>query len=163
MSCKDRYQQHTESESFTTGNTCRVFLLHPTHQPSVMWGPQLELEEQNLGLDFEIIRRENWSVMTSPFYDSVEQYVEFCSGSHVIKKVLIANNGIGAIKAIRSIRRWSFETFGNERQVRNAPQHIDLQLLMFCLHVCVIIVRSFTSSPPHFLFSYPICVFLFSL
>jgi len=52
------------------------------------------------------------------FFKTVEEYVEFSGGSHPIRKILIANNGIGAIKAIRSIRRWSFETFGNERMVK---------------------------------------------
>jgi hypothetical protein len=53
----------------------------------------------------------------SGFFSSVEEFVSFSGGDHAIKKILIANNGIGAIKAIRSIRRWSFETFGNERAV----------------------------------------------
>ena len=53
----------------------------------------------------------------SSFFESVEDFVDFSGGDHAIKKILIANNGIGAIKAIRSIRRWSFETFGNERTV----------------------------------------------
>lgn len=30
-------------------------------------------------------------------------------------QILIANNGIGAVKAIRSMRRWSYETFGSEQ------------------------------------------------
>jgi hypothetical protein len=58
------------------------------------------------------------------FFSSIEEYVAFAGGDHVIKKILIANNGIGAIKAIRSIRRWSFETFGNERQVRFTNHHV---------------------------------------
>jgi hypothetical protein len=41
----------------------------------------------------------------------VEEYVEYVGGQRAIKKVLIANNGIAAVKAIRSIRRWAFETF----------------------------------------------------
>lgn len=53
----------------------------------------------------------------SNFFGSVEDFVEFSGGDHAIQKVLIANNGIGAIKAIRSIRKWSFETFGHERMV----------------------------------------------
>eukprot|EP00061_Rhincodon_typus_P017468 g46172.t1 len=32
--------------------------------------------------------------------------------------VLIANNGIAAVKCMRSIRRWSYEMFRNERAVR---------------------------------------------
>ena len=33
-------------------------------------------------------------------------------------QVLIANNGIGVVKAIRSIRRWAYEWFGREKAVR---------------------------------------------
>jgi acetyl-CoA carboxylase / biotin carboxylase 1 len=54
----------------------------------------------------------------SSFLSSVSEFVDSSGGNHVIEKILIANNGIGATKAIRSIRRWSFETFGNERAVR---------------------------------------------
>ncbi len=57
--------------------------------------------------------------MTNTFFKSVEEFIEWSGGDHAIKKILIANNGIGAIKAIRSIRRWSYETFGNERMVRS--------------------------------------------
>ena len=51
------------------------------------------------------------------FFGSVEEFVEYCEGDHIIKKVLIANNGIGALKAIRSVRKWAYQTFGNERMV----------------------------------------------
>ena len=51
------------------------------------------------------------------FFPSVQEFVTFSGGDHAIQKILIANNGIGATKAIRSIRRWSFETFGNDRMV----------------------------------------------
>ena len=36
-------------------------------------------------------------------------------GKKAIKKLLIANNGIAAVKAIRSIRKWAYETFENDR------------------------------------------------
>ena len=52
------------------------------------------------------------------FFDSVDSYVSFCEGDHAIKKILIANNGIGATKAIRSIRKWAFEIFGDEKKIR---------------------------------------------
>ena len=55
--------------------------------------------------------------MTSPFYNGVEEFVKIHGGDHAIKKILIANNGIGAIKAIRSIRKWSFDTLGDEKAV----------------------------------------------
>lgn len=32
--------------------------------------------------------------------------------------MLIANNGIAAVKCMRSIRRWSYEMFRNERTIR---------------------------------------------
>lgn len=46
--------------------------------------------------------------------DEYSTYVETLGGVREIRKVLIANNGIAAVKAIRSIRRWSYETFGSE-------------------------------------------------
>ncbi|XP_014228649.1 acetyl-CoA carboxylase isoform X4 [Trichogramma pretiosum] len=47
-----------------------------------------------------------------------EEFVRRFGGTHVINKVLIANNGIAAVKCMRSIRRWSYEMFKNERAVR---------------------------------------------
>jgi len=48
---------------------------------------------------------------------TVAEFVKNSGGNKVIEKILIANNGIAAVKAIRSIRKWSYETFGNERQI----------------------------------------------
>ncbi|CCM00738.1 uncharacterized protein FIBRA_02778 [Fibroporia radiculosa] len=50
----------------------------------------------------------------------VADFVKSHGGHTVITKasfVLIANNGIAAVKEIRSIRQWSYETFGTERAV----------------------------------------------
>nr|XP_018903562.1 PREDICTED: acetyl-CoA carboxylase isoform X3 [Bemisia tabaci] len=47
-----------------------------------------------------------------------EEFVKRFKGTRVINKVLIANNGIAAVKCMRSIRRWSYEMFKNERAVR---------------------------------------------
>lgn len=33
-------------------------------------------------------------------------------------QVLIANNGIAAVKCMRSIRRWAYELFGNDKAIR---------------------------------------------
>jgi acetyl-CoA carboxylase / biotin carboxylase 1 len=55
--------------------------------------------------------------MQEPFFKSVEEFVMFSGGDHVINKILIANNGLGAVKAIRSIRKWAYYMFGNERKV----------------------------------------------
>ncbi|XP_015754053.1 PREDICTED: acetyl-CoA carboxylase 1-like [Acropora digitifera] len=46
------------------------------------------------------------------------EFVKRFAGKRVIEKVLIANNGIAAVKCMRSIRRWAYELFGNERAIR---------------------------------------------
>jgi hypothetical protein len=51
-------------------------------------------------------------------FDSVSSYVRELGGTTVIEKVLIANNGVAAVKAIRSIRRWAYDVFGNERAIQ---------------------------------------------
>ncbi|EGF84402.1 hypothetical protein BATDEDRAFT_18673 [Batrachochytrium dendrobatidis JAM81] len=48
---------------------------------------------------------------------ALKDFVLQAKGHTVITKVLIANNGMAAVKAIRSIRKWSYETFGNERLI----------------------------------------------
>lgn len=53
------------------------------------------------------------------FYDmDLAEYVKLKGGKHVLRKVLIANNGIAAVKAIRSIKRWSYETFGRDNVIQ---------------------------------------------
>jgi hypothetical protein len=54
------------------------------------------------------------------FPDVMSYVSELCPPGHVghvIERVLIANNGVAAVKAIRSIRRWAYEVFGNERAI----------------------------------------------
>lgn len=53
---------------------------------------------------------------------------------------MIANNGIAAVKCMRSVRRWSYEMFRNERAVRFVvmvtPEDLKgiISLLIFKLH-----------------------------
>lgn len=47
-----------------------------------------------------------------------EEFVSRFGGTHVINNILIANNGIAAVKCMRSIRRWSYEMFNNDRAIR---------------------------------------------
>ncbi|XP_065319258.1 acetyl-CoA carboxylase-like isoform X2 [Gordionus sp. m RMFG-2023] len=47
-----------------------------------------------------------------------EEFVIRFGGTTLIKKILIANNGIAAVKCMRSIRRWSYEMFRNERAIK---------------------------------------------
>ncbi|KAI4141851.1 MAG: hypothetical protein L6R39_005161 [Caloplaca ligustica] len=49
---------------------------------------------------------------------SVKDFVANSDGHTVITNVLIANNGIAAVKEIRSVRKWAYETFGDERAIQ---------------------------------------------
>ena len=35
----------------------------------------------------------------------------------MIQRILIANNGIAAVKEIRSIRKWAYEVFSDDRSI----------------------------------------------
>ncbi|KAK3322810.1 acetyl-CoA carboxylase [Apodospora peruviana] len=48
----------------------------------------------------------------------VKDFVANNDGHTVITNVLIANNGIAAVKEIRSVRKWAYETFGDERAIK---------------------------------------------
>nr|BAA11238.1 acetyl-coenzyme A carboxylase [Schizosaccharomyces pombe] len=48
----------------------------------------------------------------------VKDYIASHGGHTVITSILIANNGIAAVKEIRSIRKWAYETFNNERAIK---------------------------------------------
>lgn len=50
-------------------------------------------------------------------FGNMTEFVSRLGGTRSISKILIANNGIGAVKAIRSIRLWAFEVFQNEDMV----------------------------------------------
>ena len=50
-------------------------------------------------------------------FGSMKELVDRLGGKRVIEKILIANNGIGAVKAIRSIRRWVYEMFQRDDAV----------------------------------------------
>ncbi|KAF7879899.1 uncharacterized protein EAF02_007536 [Botrytis sinoallii] len=48
----------------------------------------------------------------------VKDFVAASDGHTVITNVLIANNGIAAVKEIRSVRKWAYETFGDEKAIQ---------------------------------------------
>lgn len=56
------------------------------------------------------------SVNTAP-ESAVRSFVAEKYGHTVITSVLIANNGIAAVKEIRSVRCWAYQQFGNERAI----------------------------------------------
>jgi acetyl-CoA carboxylase/biotin carboxylase 1 len=49
---------------------------------------------------------------------AVKDFVAKNDGHSVITSVLIANNGIAAVKEIRSVRKWAYDTFGDERAIQ---------------------------------------------
>lgn len=49
---------------------------------------------------------------------AVKDFIQQNGGHTVITSVLIANNGIAAVKEIRSVRKWAYETFGDERAIQ---------------------------------------------
>ena len=80
-----------------------------------------EIESPIRSVEGSSLRRMGHSISMSFHrrFDTVEAYVSELGGSksRVIKKVLIANNGVAAVKAIRSIRKWAYEVFGDERAI----------------------------------------------
>jgi len=50
-------------------------------------------------------------------FASVEELVAALGGRRPITKLLVASNGLAAVKCIRSVRKWALDAFGNERQV----------------------------------------------
>ncbi|KAI9477730.1 MAG: acetyl-CoA carboxylase [Benjaminiella poitrasii] len=56
------------------------------------------------------------SIDTAP-QGPVRDFVIANEGHTVISKILIANNGMAAMKEIRSVRKWAYETFGDERAI----------------------------------------------
>ena len=49
---------------------------------------------------------------------ALEDYVKARGGDRVIKKVLIANNGMAATKSIISMRQWAYMELGDERAIQ---------------------------------------------
>jgi len=49
--------------------------------------------------------------------DKLENYVKERGGNRVIRKVLIANNGMAATKAILSMRQWAYMELGDEKAI----------------------------------------------
>uniref|UniRef100_A0A7N5J9J6 Biotin carboxylation domain-containing protein n=1 Tax=Ailuropoda melanoleuca TaxID=9646 RepID=A0A7N5J9J6_AILME len=85
----------------------KEYLVYPS--PHLMSGLHLvkrgrELKKVDLHRDFTVA--------------SPAEFVTRFGGDRVIEKVLIANNGIAAVKCMRSVRRWAYEMFRNERAIR---------------------------------------------
>ncbi|OMJ20767.1 Acetyl-CoA carboxylase [Smittium culicis] len=51
-------------------------------------------------------------------HSPVRDFVKNNKGHTVITRVLIANNGLGAVKEIRSVRQWAYNTFNDDRAIK---------------------------------------------
>lgn len=49
--------------------------------------------------------------------DPLSNYIKDRGGNRVIRKVLIANNGMAATKSILSMRQWAYMELGNDRAI----------------------------------------------
>lgn len=47
----------------------------------------------------------------------IKKFITTMGGKRVIQRILIANNGMAATKAIISMRQWAYMTFGDERAI----------------------------------------------
>uniref|UniRef100_A0A8B9TQ39 acetyl-CoA carboxylase n=2 Tax=Anas platyrhynchos TaxID=8839 RepID=A0A8B9TQ39_ANAPL len=99
--------QRRQSLTFTPGGSFFLSLSHCL-RPSMSG---LHLVKQ--GRDRKKVDVQRDFTVASP-----AEFVTRFGGNKVIEKVLIANNGIAAVKCMRSIRRWSYEMFRNERAIR---------------------------------------------
>lgn len=50
-------------------------------------------------------------------YEALDAMVEVMGGDKPVHSVLVANNGLAAVKFMRSVRNWAFKRFGDERVV----------------------------------------------
>ncbi|CAJ1974137.1 unnamed protein product [Sphenostylis stenocarpa] len=60
------------------------------------------------------------SVLPNRHPAAISEVDEFCNalgGNKPIHSILIANNGMAAVKFIRSVRSWAYETFGTEKAI----------------------------------------------
>ena len=65
----------------------------------------------------------------SSLSQQVDAFVKSIGGSTPIYSILVANNGIAAVKFIRSIRKWAFTTFGNDKAISLVAMatHMDIK------------------------------------
>ena len=87
-------------------------------------------------------------------FSSVATYVSELAGDkpRLIQKILIANNGIGAVKCIRSVRKWAYDTFGDERAiafvVMATPEDLRANAEYIRMGECGFAALRGRSSPP---------------
>jgi acetyl-CoA carboxylase/biotin carboxylase 1 len=87
-------------------------------QPPITGDKQMILDEsQSAILDFSVISTSEES-NSIEFKKAIDAYITHLNGSWPIYKILIANNGLAALKKIKSIRKWCFSTFGYSQAIK---------------------------------------------
>lgn len=56
-------------------------------------------------------------IRTPATISEVDEFCRALGGKRPIHSILIANNGMAAVKFIRSVRTWAYETFGSEKAI----------------------------------------------
>ncbi|KAJ0683748.1 putative ligase [Helianthus annuus] len=57
------------------------------------------------------------SLRSSASRSAIDEFCYVLGGNKPIHSILIANNGMAAVKFIRSVRTWSYETFGSDKAI----------------------------------------------
>jgi len=81
--------------------------------------------------------------------EQYEQFVRNAGGTKVIKRIVVANNGMAATKFIMSIRNWLFENFGDERLIHivaMATPEVHASLFS-CRHVLAVLTPVSAPTP----------------
>ena len=94
---------------------------HPAQ--SLMGAAQSSTESDTADTDTQHTQQQfrsqsNLASMQGQGAASPEELVKRLGGSRAISKILIANNGIAAVKCIRDIKRWSYENFRSDHAIR---------------------------------------------
>ena len=57
------------------------------------------------------------SIRSAATISEVDEFCYALGGKRPIHSILIANNGMAAVKFMRSVRTWAYETFGTEKAI----------------------------------------------
>ena len=77
--------------------------------------------------------------------EQYEKFVRDVGGTKVIKRIVVANNGMAATKFIMSIRNWLFENFGDDRLIHIVAMATPEVSRLSARHHCA---RTLTLVPP---------------
>ena len=83
--------------------------------------------------------------MTLTPMEQYEKFVRDVGGTKVIKRIVVANNGMAATKFIMSIRNWLFENFGDDRLIHIVAMATPEVSPLSARHHCA---RTLTLVPP---------------